>query len=585
MSPARRPALVGGLVGALTGIVVLNAVLLPGYTWAYDMVFVPDLPWSDRILGVDGSVPRAVPTDAVVALLERALPGDVVQALLLWLVFVVVGAGCGRLCRTGPGAAAAALAAGWNPYVVERLSVGHWAFLLGYACLPWIHAAAGRAVRREPGGTVALAGWLALASLAGSTAAVLAGIVAVASLTTTRTEHPVRGLRGRAVGSVAILLTVFNAAWIVPSLTRTNGLLVDPGGVEAFRARAESAAGVLPSLLSLGGIWHQPSVPGSRTGAVVVVVSLVVAVGVLAICVRRGLARELAPLLVAGGAGLLIACAAALPGGRHVVESVLDAAPGLGIVRDAQKFVAPLAVLLAVASGRAVDVVAPIGRAPGPARSQRWIVAAALAIAPVVTLPDAPFAAGRSLGSVALPDDIAAARHHLDDLPPGGVAVFPWTQYRRFGWNDDRISLDPWNRLLDRDVVVNDDLPLTSGTVRGEDEVAARVSRVLADPDGDVRGTLRGAGVRWAVLLTDQPGARRSAERLGAGAEDRRFGAVRVIDLGPVSARGSQRSSLVPLAVTVLTTGGAVLAWALLGLRARAGIRRRRDAMTATPHG
>jgi hypothetical protein len=91
--------------------------------------------------------------------------------------------------------------------------------------------------------------------------------------------------------------------------------------------------------------------------------------------------------------------------------------------------------------------------------------------------------------------------------------------------------------------------------------------------------------VRWAVLLTDQPGARRSAERLGAGAEDRRFGAVRVIDLGPVSARGSQRSSLVPLAVTVLTTGGAVLAWALLGLRARAGIRRRRDAMTATPHG
>jgi hypothetical protein len=152
VSPARRPALVGGLVGALTGIVVLNAVLLPGYTWAYDMVFVPALPWSDRILGVDGSVPRAVPTDAVVALLERALPGDVVQALLLWLVFVVVGAGCGRLCRTGPGAAAAALAAGWNPYVVERLSVGHWAFLLGYACLPWIHAAAGRAVRREPGG-------------------------------------------------------------------------------------------------------------------------------------------------------------------------------------------------------------------------------------------------------------------------------------------------------------------------------------------------------------------------------------------------------------------------------------------------
>src|SRR5436853_256080 len=52
----------------------------------------------------------------------------------------------GRKSRTAPlgpaGAAAAALAFVWNPYVAERLSMGQWAVLVGYAALPWVvHAA------------------------------------------------------------------------------------------------------------------------------------------------------------------------------------------------------------------------------------------------------------------------------------------------------------------------------------------------------------------------------------------------------------------------------------------------------------
>ena len=65
---SRGQVVVGVAVGGLAGVLMLNSVLLRGYTWFYDMVFVPDLPLSARTLGTDGSVPRAVPSDAVVAL-------------------------------------------------------------------------------------------------------------------------------------------------------------------------------------------------------------------------------------------------------------------------------------------------------------------------------------------------------------------------------------------------------------------------------------------------------------------------------------------------------------------------------------
>jgi len=37
---------------------------------------------------------------------------------------------------------------GWNPYVAERLIIGQWALLIGYAGLPWV-LRAGLALGRD----------------------------------------------------------------------------------------------------------------------------------------------------------------------------------------------------------------------------------------------------------------------------------------------------------------------------------------------------------------------------------------------------------------------------------------------------
>src|SRR6185503_17657289 len=94
----------GAAVGLVVGLLVLAPVLGRGVVLSYDMVFVPDPPITGSVLGTDGSVPRAVPTELLADLLARVLPVAVVQQGLLLAVFVLAGAGAARLAPGLPGA-------------------------------------------------------------------------------------------------------------------------------------------------------------------------------------------------------------------------------------------------------------------------------------------------------------------------------------------------------------------------------------------------------------------------------------------------------------------------------------------------
>ena len=60
-------------------VLILAPALAPGYVLSYDMVFVPDLALRSDFLGLGTSLPRAVPSDAVVAV-SRQMAADVVDA-------------------------------------------------------------------------------------------------------------------------------------------------------------------------------------------------------------------------------------------------------------------------------------------------------------------------------------------------------------------------------------------------------------------------------------------------------------------------------------------------------------------------
>src|SRR3954447_5976928 len=122
------PVLLWSLALAL---LVLGPALAPGYLLVRDMVWVPDLSLSADALGLGSGLPRAVPSDAVVAVLDEVVPGMLLQKLVLVAALAGGGVGVARLLdlRDGRISEPAALvvrlvavsAYGWNAYVAERL--------------------------------------------------------------------------------------------------------------------------------------------------------------------------------------------------------------------------------------------------------------------------------------------------------------------------------------------------------------------------------------------------------------------------------------------------------------------------------
>ena len=544
----------GTAVGLLTGAAVLAPVLGRGYVLSYDMVFVPHPPITATVLGTDGSVPRAVPTDLAVDLLARVIPAAAVQQTLLLAIFVLSGAGAARLAavlRPGIGAsgrAAAALAYCWNPYVAERLVVGHWAFLLGYAVLPWV-AGAALTVRRTASARAlpALLLWLAAAATAGSTAGVLAAGTALVILAA-------GGARSTLItGGFALAV---NLPWLVPALARAGGIPADPAGVAAFAARPDTPFGVAGSLATLGGVWNEAAWPAGRDSWLLAGVALgwVAAAGLLG-CRPARWGPGGPGLAAAGFAGYVVAAAGTVPVLRGAVTVVVLHVPGGGLLRDGQKFLAPTALLIAVAAGCAVDRLA--------ARDRRVTApfAVLLAVLPVLALPALGWGVAGRLQPARYPASWSALQETLAAAPASGdVAVLPWGLYRRFGWNGDRVVLDPLPRLLSRRVLVDDDLPLSSVTVRGEDSRSARVSAGLR-AGTPVPALLRSVGVRYVVVHRTQVGAA-AAESALAGLPVR----YRSRDLLLVELPGALASTPRPrpwlaagLVVAVLVTGCAAI--------------------------
>ena len=127
------------LWSALLSVLMLGGALGPGHVLSYDMVWVPDLRLGADAIGLGTALPRAVPSDAVVGVFDEALGGVVLQKLVLLLPLVAAGSGAAAL--VGPGAVARLVAVSvaiWNPFVVERLAIGHWPVLVGYGVLPWV---------------------------------------------------------------------------------------------------------------------------------------------------------------------------------------------------------------------------------------------------------------------------------------------------------------------------------------------------------------------------------------------------------------------------------------------------------------
>jgi hypothetical protein len=500
-------------------VVVLAPVLAPGYVLSYDMVFVPDLALRSDFLGLGSSLPRAVPSDAVVAVVDEVVPGMVLQKLVLLAALVLAGIGARRLVPPESGVAqlAATSLYVWNPYVAERMGIGHWPLLLAYAALPWVFDAARRARAGERGALPRLVLWLALAALSAAGGLMAAAMALV--FVWGRSREALR--RTSLVGGAALAV---NAPWLVAGLLHGRGALSDPAAVEAFAARGEGLLPVPLTVLGLGGIWNAEVVPLSREGwAGSVALGLTVAVCLVGLRAWRGwlASRDQVALVVLGGLGVLIALLGAVAPG--LTEDLVSTLPGAGLFRDGTRFLALLAPLQASLFGLGAGVLAGAMRDP----VGNIALTAGAVLMPMALMPDLGWGLAGQLRPVDFPDEYAAARDALEQRAAqqsGAVLILPFTSYRVPPWNEGRRTLDPLGRYLTPNYVAADDLYVSGRRLQGEDARARGVAEVLAGRvPGDPQEALRATGIAWVAL--DQQ-ALAALERPGQTPPD-----VRVADL------------------------------------------------------
>jgi hypothetical protein len=502
-------------------LLVVAPLLRPGYLLLRDAVSTPRSYLSDTALGLT-SAPRATPQDFAVALASSLVDGGVVVKALLVLGLWLAGWGAARLVAVvlptaGPGGQFVAITVAiWNPYVAERLLQGHWSLLVGYGCLPWV-ATAMLKLRSFGGAFFGLGFWVALAGLT-PTGLLLAATVALVCVGAPGSGRPRWLCFGVSLGvAVVAALPWLTAAVAGSSLTAPTNEI----GVTVFAARAEPGLGTLVSLASLGGIWNGQAVPGSRT-TLFAVASAAVLLGVVAAGLPAAARRPAAvPLLALSAVAVVVPACLATGPGLHLLGTLADAAPGLGVLRDGQKWVALAMPGYALAGAGAV---VPLGRWLRPA-----LAASVCCVALVLALPDLAWGVWGRVVPVHYPTGWAAVAAAINDQP-GPVAVLPAGTMRRFSWSGTAPVLDPLQRWVRGDVLSTGDLVISGVTVPGEGARARAVQGLLLS--GPDPSALASAGVAWLVVEADSPGdmgaAPRTLERLSPVYHDRGLALYRI---------------------------------------------------------
>jgi len=423
---------------------------------------------------------------------------------------------------------------------VERLSIGQWATVAGYALLPWVVLAAWR-LRDDPRQWTGLFLHLTLSAVCSPSNGLTAVLVAACVL--------IGGTR-RAVATLAFAALVANAPWLVPALTLDSQVdLAGDSGFAAFHATAESPLGLVVSAISLGGIWKTSVVPAERTTVLVVgaalLLSVIALVGLLRSRTQMRLRNSL--LLVAVVSLALCVVPAWLP---DVMSRLAEDVPGLSLLRDSHRYLAPLSLALSVGLAHVVTRLVTRSRS---GREGLAIVAAALVAAPALLLPSAVWGLAGDLRPTDFPRDWETVADQLARTP-GTTIVLPWSgSYRRFGWNDDQASLDPAPRALPGEVLIDDRVVLPGQTLPGEDPRSRSVTEALEQ--SDPAAALRTSGVRWVVVEKPLPPDEEVPE--GRVVHDGPWMAL--VDLGAPAAPADDRGSGWRRAVIAGTDLGIVL--------------------------
>ncbi|HSF99297.1 MAG TPA: hypothetical protein VLA55_11435 [Ornithinibacter sp.] len=500
----RAPVLAAMVSASLATILVLSGVTGRGQRLVRDFVAVPEPVAPQSLLPTTAAELRAWPLDAVSWAASAVVPTGVQQQLLLVAALALAGIGTGLVVRRAGAAAAASAAwlAVWNPYVTERLLLGHGPTLLGYASLPWIILVLRSNLR--PAHRMVLLVVVAIPAALTPWGSVMALVTAVLADLSRGDRSAARAAGVAAVGAAWCL------PWALPAVL-VGGVPADPDGPVAFALADDSGLGPWASALMGGGVWATGARPLSRSDPIALASSLallgcaVAAVVGLALAARRAGSKS-RPAMTAAVVSLVLLVGPSTVGwwasgpGLEVM-SALQQVPGMALFRDQHRMLAPGVLTLAVLVGLAVGWVARHGGRT--ASGLGCVLVVALSVASV---PDLPSSVRADYRAVTYPADWADAVSSLDDGSTAPTVLsLPWQPLRAPGWAGDPPFLDPLPRAVRGTVLTSTEL-----TVQRDGRTIVVDDAPLGEDwaDGSVTSdSLRRHGVTHVMEWLGSPGA------------------------------------------------------------------------------
>lgn len=422
--------------------------------------------------------------------------------LPLAVVFPLAALGMWRLMRhVGlPGRLVAAAFYCVNPWVLDRVAVGHIGLLLGYALLPLVLGA----VLQPPDSWPRLAARLSLllAAMIGlsvhflwtASVVVLVGLLCSARRSRTAVIACV----------VAVPLTALCSAYLAISAV-AGGAQAWPGSgdLRAFRTLGGTWWEAAGNVLALQGFWRpQPDRPFAVSPAAYWYLAAILLVSLVGIAhaLRRG-ARGQDARLGAAALGLVVIGVALSLGDRgptgRLYGWLYDDLPLFRVMREPQKFAMLVALGLSVALGLGAEALL------GATRQRGAALAGSAFLCALVALYSWPLFSGvhRSV-ELTRPSSVWQQVDAALAGDPRPALVLPWHLYVGFSWTQGRTIANPAPEFLHHPVVSGDDpeLPGASTAGRARSEQVTELIRLGAAGE-DVSPRLGGLQVGHVVLL------------------------------------------------------------------------------------
>jgi len=470
-----RTGLLAAGFGAVLSIGIALPFMGPGRLWLLDWVNGPHTQIVPaEALGLNGGLTAGLPYALAVDWLGRAI-GQACTWLPLVAVFPLASWGIARLVG-GPKWCwlAAATLYCVNPFVFQRVYVGHIALLLDYALLPLASSSALRFVKSGKWWLPTPALWWAVLTALSPHFAWIYGVVLVAVWLM---HHPLRPSALTRVLVVCLAFVVLSAYALIPQ-TATE-MLASHGTTSLlalYRTTGDPHLGLFPNVLGLYGFWRLgpgPQLPKnvfSGWSFVLLAILVVVAVGAFQHMRRNApadpITRDMAPgqpsgrcgaaaVLIVGVAGYFLALGDQGPTGSLFRWAYFHV-PFFAIMEEPQKFLMLTALAYAIFFGWGVEhLVGAAGRV-----RLNWRTAGAVSLAVVLPLAYTPTIFDGLAGQLTvskLPPSWSAADHMMGD-GPGQILFLPWHLYMAFPFTGGRVIANPAPTSFRRSVISGDNV-------------------------------------------------------------------------------------------------------------------------------